>query len=302
MIEQASDEMSMHYVGSDTSRNDSWHKVKFERKRRQNEPRKESYMSIGAKTNIAISVVKDALTRFRRPTVVWSGGKDSTVVLHLVKKVVEESGMKMPPALFIDHGDHFSETFEILDQVSGDWGFNVIYAKNNDALDNVVNGVIPLERLNEANVREARKIGFEGKEFKYSLDSEVGNHLLKTVAMASAVEKYRFDALFTGVRWDENPARSNEVFISSRTRPTHYRVQPILPFMEKDVWKYIFEHKLPIHPKYLEGYRSIDGIHDTTKISELPAWQQNMELTSERSGRSQDKEGMMERLRANGYM
>ena len=264
--------------------------------------RKESILSLSAKKEIAYSVVKDALITFTRPTVVWSAGKDSTVVLHLVKDMVEEMGIKMPPALFIDHGDHYPETMKLLDEVSEEWGFKVIIARNDDVLNNVKGGLVRLSDLNEDNIDEAKKLGFMEEKFEYSLETDIGNHLLKTVAMNKAIERYRFDALFTGVRWDENSARAGEVFISYRDKPKHSRVQPILPFLERNVWDYMFEKKLPIHPKYKEGYRSIDGIHDSKKTSNIPAWEQDMDKTKERAGRSQDKEGMMEKLRSMGYM
>ena len=264
--------------------------------------RRESILTLKAKEEIAKIVIRDALNNFVRPTIVWSGGKDSTVVLHMVKLVSEELGMKIPPALFIDHGDHYPETMEILDSVSKDWGFKVIIARNDDVLKNVKDDIIHVSDLSDENCAEVKKIGFNGDKFAYSLDTDIGNHLLKTVAMNSTISRYRFDALFTGVRWDENPARSSEVFISPRENPSHVRVQPILPMLEKNIWEYMFANKLPIHPKYKEGYRSIDGIRDSKRISDLPAWEQDMDATKEREGRSQDKEGMMERLRLLGYM
>lgn len=264
--------------------------------------RKEEHLSLKAKVEISKSVIRDAFEKYLRPTVVWSAGKDSTVVLNLVKEVVMELGMRMPPALFIDHGDHFPETLELLQRVSSEWEFQVLVARNEDLLANVSNGIVEVSSLSEKNVIEARKAGLKDDHFDYSLETEVGNHLLKTVAMNSAISRYRFDSLFVGIRWDENIARSSEVFISSREKPAHVRVQPILPFLERDVWEYTLEKKLPVHPKYKEGYRSIDGINDSKKISDLPAWEQSLETTNERAGRSQDKEGMMEKLRVMGYM
>lgn len=264
--------------------------------------RKESILSLNAKEKIAKCVIEDALKSFIRPIIVWSAGKDSTVVLHLVKLVTEDLGVKFPPALFIDHGDHYPETIKLLSEVSKDWGFNVIIARNDDALNHVNDGKIYVSDLSTENQMEVKKIGFAEDYFPYSLETDVGNHLLKTVAMNSTITRYRFDALFTGVRWDENLARSNEIFISPRIEPPHVRVQPILPMLEKNIWEYMFENKLPIHPKYREGYRSIDGIHDSKKVSDLPAWEQDLINTDERQGRSQDKEGMMERLRQLGYM
>lgn len=264
--------------------------------------RKESVLSLNAKINLAKVIISDALENFTRPTIVWSGGKDSTVVLNLVKEVTDDQEKKLPPALFIDHGDHYPETLDLLDKVSQEWGFRIITARNDNVLNNINKGKIKLSALSEENIAEAKRIDFHGELFEYSLETEIGNHLLKTVAMNNIISRYRFDALFTGVRWDENLARSLEVFISPRDNPEHVRVQPVLPFLEKDIWRYMFDKELPIHPKYREGYRSIDGIHDSTKTSEIPAWEQDLKFTEERAGRSQDKEGMMERLRQNGYM
>ena len=259
-------------------------------------------LSLEKKESIAMLVVAEAFEKYQRPAVVWSGGKDSTVILGLVRDYVIKSDIKMPPALFIDHGQHFPETMEFLKTVSNNWGFKIIYAKNDDFINKVSNDSVRTDQLNTSNKNEAKKIGFEGQEIKYTLDTEIGNHLLKTVPMKEAISKYRFDALLVGVRWDENPARSSEVFVSERTDPKHFRLHPILTFSERNVWEYTFKHKLPIHPLYYKGYRSIDGKDDTHKLSDMPAWDQDLENTTERAGRAQDKEGMMERLRSLGYM
>jgi len=262
----------------------------------------EGGLSLDAKVAIAKIVINDALSRYRRPFVVWSAGKDSMVVLHLVRTVVQEKGLEMPPALFIDHGQHYDETYSMIDSISKDWGFRVVSAKNEDAISKVRDNRVYVSELNEENQREVKRIGFTGEYFDYSLETDVGNHVFKTVAMNSAIRKYRIDALFTGIRWDENPARSREVFISPREEPAHVRVHPILPFTERNIWDYTFKNNLPVHPLYREGYRSIDGKYDSKKVGDKPAWEQDLEHTRERAGRSQDKEGMMERLREFGYM
>ena len=260
-------------------------------------------LSLEAKINIAKTVIKDTLTRFNRPVIVWSAGKDSTTVLHLSVQVTKETESSIPPCLFLDHGDHFDETIQFVEKLSNEWNFKVIFARNEDVLNNIDGeGMIHIEKLNAKNRSEAKKVGFEGESFEYSLNSAVGNHLLKTVPMNDVITKYQFDALCTGVRWDENPARKGEVFIRSRSSPPHFRSQPILPFSERDIWTYIFKFNLPFHPLYEKGYRSIDGKMDSTKTGDEPAWKQALENTNERGGRARDKEQMMEQLRRFGYM
>ena len=259
-------------------------------------------LTLQAKADIGRIVIKDSLARFNRLAVVWSAGKDSTVALHLLKTVVDELGQEMPPAIFVDHGDHYEETLKMVDEVSRKWNFKVIMARNEDVLSHVRDNKIYISELNRRNQEEAKRLGFTGEWIEYSLETDVGNHLLKTVALNEAIERYEFDSLVVGIRWDENPARSTEVFVSRRESPAHYRVHPILTFTERDIWDYMFKHDLPVHPKYREGYRSIDGKRDSKKVSDVPAWEQDLEHTQERVGRSQDKENMMERLRRYGYM
>ena len=120
--------------------------------------------------------------------------------------------------------------------------------------------------------------------------------------MISAEKIDKDNAVLVGVRRDENKARSIESFVSRRENPEHYRIHPVLTFSEKDIWDYTFSNKVPYHPLYSNGYRSIDGKNDSKKTSDLPAWEQDLEKTAERAGRAQDKENMMERLRKLGYM
>ena len=266
--------------------------------------REEKYLSLDAKIKIAKEVIEDSINTFNRPAIVWSAGKDSTVVLNLVKEVFKSKDMDIPPAILIDHGQHYDETYDMINKISKEWGFKVIYAKNEDFISKVKDEKVLIEDLNDANKNELKRINFDfnNKYIQYSLDTFEGNHLLKTVPFNDIIIKYRFDALYTGVRWDENEARSIETFISKRSSPEHFRVQPIILFTERDVWDYMFQNKLPIHPLYYQGYRSIDGKYDSKKIDDKPAWEQDLEKTEERAGRAQDKEQMMERLRKFGYM
>lgn len=260
-------------------------------------------LSLGAKVDIAKTVIRDSFTQYKRPAIVWSAGKDSTTVLHLATQVAGELGLNLPPCMFLDHGDHFPETLTLVEKLSKEWKFKVVTARNDDILNNVSGeGIIELKKLNEKNKNEAKKVGFEGDSFEYTLNTAVGNHLLKTVPMNEVITKYQFDVLLTGIRWDENPARKGELFIKARSSPPHFRSQPILPFSEKDIWAYIFKYEVPYHPLYEKGYRSIDGKMDSNKTSDEPAWKQDLDNTNERAGRARDKEQMMEQLRKFGYM
>ena len=264
--------------------------------------RAESVLSFDSKVKIARIVINDSFENFLRPVVVWSAGKDSTVMLHLANEYLKDKNGSVI-SLFIDHGMHYPETIKMLREVSESWNVKVIQAKNNDVLKNIdTEGYVEVDKLNATNREEIKRLGYEGNRFHYDLDSQVANHLLKTVPMKEVISRNRFDCALIGVRWDENVARSSELFMRKRETPDHVRVHPILTFTESDIWKYIFKFGLPIHPLYYKGYRSIDGINDSSPSDTRPAWEQDMETTEERAGRSQDKEGIMEKLRELGYM
>jgi len=251
------------------------------------------YLSLKSKIAIATEVVKEAYDRFLRPAIVFNGDKDSTVVLDLVKRYSVSNNVPVLPTLFIDHGMHFDETWKFLELAKEVWGITVIVEKNEDALSHASNGVISVDSLNRKNRNELEQLNYRENSIPLSLHTEVANHLLKTVPMNEAVEKFRFDALLVGVRWDENEAGSNEVFISPRNNPFHYRIHPILTFTERDIWDYIEQNNLPKHPLYSK---------DSVPVSNIPAWEQNLWSTSEKAGRSQDEEDMIERLRNWGYI
>jgi phosphoadenosine phosphosulfate reductase len=112
------------------------------------------------------------------------------------------------------------------------------------------------------------------------------------VPLNNAIESLELKALITGVRWDEQEARSGEEYFSERQTPPHVRVQPILHFTEKDIWRYIKEHQVPYCGLYENGYRSL-GCATCTAPSDG--------IGPERQGRSMDKEHIMKTLRDLGY-
>ncbi|GGP19251.1 nodulation protein [Thermocladium modestius] len=253
------------------------------------------------KAEIAVAVARAALETFKKAAVVWSAGKDSTVVLHAALKAREATGRDFD-VVFIDHFMHFEETLKFIEDVERQWGLKVIF-KGNERLRGYKYGdEVKVDELDPRDREELLKIGYTAPSFKYALNNVAANHLLKTVPMNEFIRDGGYEGVFVGIRWDENPARAGEVFFSRRQEPLHVRVHPILPFTERDVWNYTLENKLPINPLYYRGFRSIDDKYESKPTGDKPAWEQDLEGTPERVGRAQDKEGIMELLRRYGYM
>jgi phosphoadenosine phosphosulfate reductase len=302
----------------------------------------EDYPNIQDKIEKAIEVVKTGLEEYDNPAIMWTGGKDSTLTLYFVKEVAEQYGYDLPPAVFIDHYQHFDELLDFVDRWAEEWNLDVIFARNEDIgsyveeHDLTPGDDIPIADLDENNQHHVRNIlEYEEDTFPFLLDTYVGNHLLKTVALNSALEEHDIDGIISGIRWDEQEARADETFFSPRhdpdIYPPHDRIQPILQFDEADVWDAFWFYvvpetapefpddgyvpqdyddlpndlthaDIPVSPKYFAGFRSLGSEISTEKSDEEPAWLQDLDNTTERAGRAQDKEDLMERLRDLGYM
>lgn len=302
----------------------------------------EDYPTLRDKIERATEVLETALLTYHSPAVMWTGGKDSTLTVYFLQEVARQLDEAVPRAIFIDHFQHFPETRAFVDRWEERWDLEVIIARNDDVGSYVdehdldPGDPIPVEDLNEHNRRHVREVlEYEEEAFPFLLDTYVGNHLLKTVALNEVLESHEIDGVISGVRWDEQAARSEETFFSPRhdpdLYPPHDRVHPILPFTESDVWEATWRYlvpdtvleypddkgmpasvddlptgvsvdDLPVASQYFEGYRSLGSAVSTEKTTENPAWIQDLEATVERAGRAQDKEDLMERLRELGYM
>ena len=302
----------------------------------------DDYPTLEDKIEKAIEVTQQGLEQYRNPAVMWTGGKDSTLTLYFIKEVAEKHGYDTPTAVFIDHYQHFDEIHDFVDHWAEEWDLDVVYARNEDVGAYVEeHGLtpgddIPVSELSEHNQHHVREIlEYEEDTFPFLLDTYVGNHLLKTVALNDALESHDIDGVISGVRWDEQEARADETFFSPRhdpdIYPPHDRIQPILQFAERDVWDVFWNYvvpdtvegfpedgyvpqsaddlpngltqdDIPVSPKYFAGFRSLGSEVSTEKSDEEPAWLQDIENTTERAGRAQDKEDLMERLRDLGYM
>ncbi len=258
--------------------------------------------------NDSIYIIREAYSQFRDIAMLWSIGKDSTTLLWLVKKAF--FGTVPFPVIHIDTTYKFKEIYEFRDRIAGEWGLDLLIARNEAAL---ANGVSPeKEKLRCCNE-------------------------LKTNALKKIMAERKFSALLLGIRRDESGVRAKERIFSPRDEDfewdyknqppefweqyknranseEHLRVHPLLGWSELDVWKYVKRERLPLVSLYrtMNGkrYRSIgcsccctpvDSHADNVDsiISELMTTK-----ISERSGRVQDKESAytMQKLRALGYM
>lgn len=256
-------------------------------------------------------VIREALEKFAPESlrIAWTGGKDSTLVLWLVREVCRESGRRLPPCFNIDEGDMFPEIIEFIAAVSAEWGVEISHLHNADvsrAAGGKLGAPVRVAALDERNRREIERLGYDEEEFNYEPESFVGNHLMKTVTMNRYLEAEAVAGLFIGVRWDEQAARANEQYFNwheaTAYNPKHLRIHPILHFTERDVWDAHFQYGLPICKLYHSGYRSLGARVTTSKQDDAPAWEQNLDDTYERGGRRQDKEELMAKLRQLGYM
>jgi phosphoadenosine phosphosulfate reductase len=263
-------------------------------------------LSLVEKIEYSKKIIRESLARFSNDElyVAWTGGKDSTTMLWLFHESCKELNVTMPKAMFIDEGSVFDEIFTFVNTVKKEWGIKVEIIKNHDVSDKAANlgDPIYIADLNERNRKEIEKLEYTEKMFPFEPESLVGNHLMKTVAMNMFIETNAVQAISTAIRWDEQSARIKEDFFSHRTDPDHTRIQPILHFSERDIWSTIHEYRIPFCSLYYQGYRSLGAKGSTSKISDIPAWEQDLENTPERVGRGQEKEAIMGQLRDLGYM
>jgi phosphoadenosine phosphosulfate reductase len=220
-------------------------------------------MALEEKENYSREIIREAYGKFGKDVALaFSGGKDSTTLLHLVRTCFDGD---LPWKIFtLDTGAEFAEIKQFMEKLAREWGFDIIVLRNNEIADSAT----------------------------FPKDKAACCYQRKVIPVNKAIIDHNLKALMTAVRWDEQAARVNEQFFAPRDKPPHVRVQPILHFREIDVWSYIKKHSLPYCDLYKKGYRSIDCEPCTSPFGRTGM---------ERGGRDPEKEQVMERLREAGY-
>lgn len=201
----------------------------------------------------AIFVIREVVAQFDKPTLLFSGGKDSIVLAYLSRKAFFPA--RIPFSLVhIDTGHNFPETMVYRDWLVNELKVQLIVGSVQQSID---------------NGRAKEESGFNASR-----------NALQTVTLLDTLEKYKFDAAMGGARRDEEKARAKERFFSHRDefgqwdpknqRPElwnlfngrkqmgeHFRVFPISNWTEMDVWQYIAANKIPIPTLYYAHEREV---------------------------------------------
>jgi sulfate adenylyltransferase subunit 2 len=199
----------------------------------------------------SIHILREVASEFERPVMLYSIGKDSSVMLRLAQKAFFPGPIPFP-LLHIDTGFKFAEMLTFRDEMARSIGAELLVWRNEGA---IAAGANPI-----------------------ALDTKRCCGLLKTQALLDALKRYKFDAAFGGARRDEEKSRAKERIYSFRDsagqwdpknqRPELWnlynarihpgesiRVFPLSNWTEMDVWQYIHEEKIPVVDLYFAKER-----------------------------------------------
>ena len=218
----------------------------------------------------SIHIIREVAAEFRNPVMLYSIGKDSSVMVRLAEKAFYPG--KVPfPLMHIDSKWKFREMIEFRDKYAKEHGWDLLVEYNKEA--------------------------FEAGVGPFTHGSKVHTDLMKTQALLAALKKHKFDAAFGGARRDEEKSRAKERIFSFRNefqqwdpknqRPELWdiyntriregesiRVFPLSNWTELDIWQYIRHENIPIVPLYFAKERpvvEIDGNLIMADDDRLPA-------------------------------
>jgi sulfate adenylyltransferase subunit 2 len=201
----------------------------------------------------SIHIIREVAAEFRNPVMLYSIGKDSSVMLHLAMKAFYPS--KPPfPLLHVDTTWKFREMIQFRDETAKRLGLNLLVHINEEGLKRGIN--------------------------PFDSGSSLHTQVMKTESLKQALDKHAFDAAFGGARRDEEKSRAKERVFSFRTsthawdpknqRPELWRVYntrinkgesirvfPLSNWTELDVWQYVMKENIPIVPLYFAKKRPI---------------------------------------------
>lgn len=201
----------------------------------------------------AIHIIREVAAEFENPVMLYSIGKDSSVMVRLAEKAFYPG--KVPfPLMHIDSKWKFREMIEFRDNYAKEKGWELIVHYN--------------------------KEGYEAGIGPYTHGSKVHTDIMKTQALLQGLEKYKFDAAFGGARRDEEKSRAKERIFSFRDREHQWdpknqrpelwdiynarvhkgesiRVFPLSNWTELDIWQYIRLENIPIVPLYFAKERLV---------------------------------------------
>jgi sulfate adenylyltransferase subunit 2 len=210
--------------------------------------------------NESLEIFRETAATFKNPVMMYSIGKDSSVLLHLAKKAFYPAPIPFP-LLHIDTTWKFKEMISFRDRIVAESGVKLFVHTN---LEGVKNGVNP-----------------------FTLSASEYTRIMKTVALRQALDKYEFDAAIGGSRRDEEKSRSKERIFSVREaghiwdprnqRPELWqtyntklvsgqtmRVFPISDWTEADIWHYILQENIEVNPLYFAKQRPV--VHRGTQL------------------------------------
>lgn len=203
--------------------------------------------------NESIEILRETAAAFKNPVLLYSIGKDSSVLLHLARKAFYPANIPFP-MLHIDTKWKFREMISFRDEMASKYGAKLLVHTNEDGIRD---GVSP-----------------------FTTGTSEYTRIMKTVALRQALDKYGFDAAIGGSRRDEERSRAKERIFSvresghrwdprqqrpelwrtynPRIRPDQtMRVFPISDWTELDIWNYIMLENIPVNPLYFAKERPI---------------------------------------------
>jgi sulfate adenylyltransferase subunit 2 len=283
----------------------------------------------------SVFILREAYREFKQLVMLWSIGKDSTVLLWLARKAF--LGHVPIPLMHIDTHHKIPEMIEYRDRFARQWKLSMIVGQNEQALQTRQTfpaGAATRLECCAALKSEALKRTLSGEWPRWVLDHATGQY-------AKTVGGEPFTGVIVGARADEEGSRSKERYFSPRDREsewdvadqppelwnqfktdfapgTHVRIHPLLDWTELNVWEYIERERIPVVSLYFDQgtgrrYRSLGcapctkPVESTAKtVAEIIAELRSGKFANiaERSGRDQDKEDGqgLETLRRDGYM